>query len=248
GRRLPASPPGRPAPGTGNGAAGRSGHGPRSGRHGPGLQVRARHGAAGRGPGPGRAAGGGTDPFARPLQATSQPDVRDLSGGRPRARGSVPVPRNHVVRPGRGHGRLPREARPQVHGPLSPPPSVTVDGRKGGRGHMKAAPVRYRGIVADSARWEGFQFRDDDIVISTPPKCGTTWMQTMCALVIFQTPDFDSSIDELSPWLDMLTRDRDETVAQLERQTHRRFIKSHTPLDGLPFDERVTYICVGRDP
>ena len=113
---------------------------------------------------------------------------------------------------------------------------------------MKAAPVRYRGIVADSARWEGFQFRDDDIVISTPPKCGTTWMQTMCALVIFQTPDFDSSIDELSPWLDMLTRDRDETVAQLERQTHRRFIKSHTPLDGLPFDERVTYICVGRDP
>src|SRR5205085_2028319 len=27
-----------------------------------------------------------------------------------------------------------------------------------------------------------------------------------------------------------------------------RFIKSHTPLDGLPFDERVTYICVSRDP
>src|SRR5439155_25643053 len=25
-------------------------------------------------------------------------------------------------------------------------------------------------------------------------------------------------------------------------------IKSHTPLDGLPFDERVTYICVARDP
>ena len=113
---------------------------------------------------------------------------------------------------------------------------------------MRAAQARYRSIVADSARWEGFQFRGDDIVISTPPKCGTTWMQTICALLIFQNPDLDASIDDLSPWLDMLTRDRDETVAQLDRQTHRRFIKSHTPLDGLPFDERVTYICVGRDP
>src|SRR5437763_2212280 len=46
----------------------------------------------------------------------------------------------------------------------------------------------------------------------------------------------------------MLTRDRDDTAAHLERQTHRRFIKSHTPFGGLPFDERVTYICVGRDP
>src|SRR5205823_11359965 len=108
--------------------------------------------------------------------------------------------------------------------------------------------TRYRSIVSDSARWEGFEFRADDIVISTPPKCGTTWMQMICALLVFQTPELDASIDELSPWLDMLTRDRDETVAHLERQTHRRFIKSHTPLDGLPFDERVTYICVARDP
>lgn len=31
-------------------------------------------------------------------------------------------------------------------------------------------------------------------------------------------------------------------------QTHRRFIKTHTPLDGIPNDPTVTYICVGRDP
>jgi hypothetical protein len=46
----------------------------------------------------------------------------------------------------------------------------------------------------------------------------------------------------------MLTRDRDSVVSELDAQTYRRFIKSHTPLDGLPFDERVTYICVSRDP
>ena len=34
----------------------------------------------------------------------------------------------------------------------------------------------------------------------------------------------------------------------LDAQTSRRFIKTHIPFDGLPFDERVTYICVGRDP
>jgi hypothetical protein len=37
-------------------------------------------------------------------------------------------------------------------------------------------------------------------------------------------------------------------LALLDAQSHRRFVKTHTPLDGLPFDDRVTYICVGRDP
>jgi len=107
---------------------------------------------------------------------------------------------------------------------------------------------RYRTLVADSARWEGFEFRDGDIIISTPPKCGTTWTQMICALLIFGTPDFDRSLDLISPWLDMNTRPLDSVVADLEAQTHRRFIKSHTPLDGLPFDDRVTYVTVGRDP
>src|SRR5674536_154767 len=40
-------------------------------------------------------------------------------------------------------------------------------------------PVRrYRTVVSDNARWAGFRYRADDIVISTPAKCGTTWMQT----------------------------------------------------------------------
>jgi hypothetical protein len=103
-------------------------------------------------------------------------------------------------------------------------------------------------LVTDSARWDGFEFRPDDIVISTPPKCGTTWTQMICALLIFQTPAFDQPMSRISPWLDMLTRPRTEVFADLEAQTHRRFIKTHTPLDGLPWDENVTYIDVGRDP
>jgi hypothetical protein len=100
----------------------------------------------------------------------------------------------------------------------------------------------------DSARWDGFAFRPGDIVISTPPKCGTTWMQMICALLIFQTPVLDRPLAEISPWLDMLNRRREDVVALLDAQRHRRFIKTHTPLDGLPVDEQVTYVCVGRDP
>jgi aryl sulfotransferase len=113
---------------------------------------------------------------------------------------------------------------------------------------MQKATVRYRSIVHDSARFDGFEFHDGDIIISTPPKCGTTWTQTICALLIFQTPDFPAHVDQLSPWLEQSLRPLDEVKRDLAAQTHRRFIKSHTPLDGLPFDERVTYICVGRDP
>jgi hypothetical protein len=100
----------------------------------------------------------------------------------------------------------------------------------------------------DSARWTDFPFRDGDIVISTPPKCGTTWTQMICALLIFRSVEFPLPLDQMSLWPDMLTRRRDDILAALERQRHRRFVKTHTPLDGLPFDERVTYIGVGRDP
>lgn len=114
---------------------------------------------------------------------------------------------------------------------------------------MVVAPaVRYVTDFHDSARWDGFEFRADDIIISTPAKCGTTWLQTICALLVFQTVELDRPLSLISPWLEMLTRPRSEVIADLDAERHRRFIKSHTPLDGLPFDDRVTYITVARDP
>ena len=107
---------------------------------------------------------------------------------------------------------------------------------------------RYRSLVYDSQRWDGFELRAGDIVISTPPKCGTTWTQMMCALLVFQTPELAAPLSQLSPWIDMVTRSRREVVADLAAQDHRRFIKTHTPLDGLPHDPSITYVAVGRDP
>jgi aryl sulfotransferase len=108
--------------------------------------------------------------------------------------------------------------------------------------------TRYRSPDEDSGRWRGFPFRDGDIVITTRSKSGTTWMQMICALLIFQTPDVPRPLGELSPWLDWLVAPRDEVYAQLAAQAHRRFIKTHTPLDGVPIDRRATYLFLGRHP
>jgi aryl sulfotransferase len=52
---------------------------------------------------------------------------------------------------------------------------------------------------------------------------------------------------DTSPWLDIRTRPLDSVIDLLEAQQHRRFIKTHLPLDGLPFYPQVRYIVVGRD-
>lgn len=85
-------------------------------------------------------------------------------------------------------------------------------------------------------------------MISTRSKSGTTWMQMICALLVFRSPDLPAPLPALSPWLDWLGAPRDEVVAELEAQRHRRFIKTHTPLDGIPLDPRATYIVVARHP
>ncbi len=113
---------------------------------------------------------------------------------------------------------------------------------------MGTASIRYQSNEEDSARWTGFPFRDGDIVISTRSKSGTTWMQMICALLVFQRVDLPEPLATLSPWLDWKVTPLDEVVATLEAQQHRRLVKTHTPLDGLPLDARATYIVVARDP
>jgi hypothetical protein len=103
-------------------------------------------------------------------------------------------------------------------------------------------------MLYNSGRWDGFAFRSGDIVISTPAKCGTTWTQRIVSLLIFDSTELYAPMARISPWLDMNTRPLAEVVAELEAETHRRFIKSHLAFDLLPQDGSVTYITVGRDP
>ena len=115
----------------------------------------------------------------------------------------------------------------------------------------KTLPTRcriYAGPLTDPHNWSGFQFRPDDIIVATPPKCGTTWMQSIVAMLIFQRPGMDMQIGEISPWLDSGFKNRDEIAVRLKAQTHRRCIKTHTPLDGIPYDPACTYLSIYRHP
>jgi hypothetical protein len=113
---------------------------------------------------------------------------------------------------------------------------------------MSSELVRYQSADEDSSRWWDFEFRDGDIVVSTRSKSGTTWVQMICALLVFQTLDLPAPLAQLSPWMDWLVEPRDRVHARLGAQRHRRLIKTHTPLDGVPLDPRVTYIVVARHP
>ena len=100
----------------------------------------------------------------------------------------------------------------------------------------------------DSARWDRYRPRRGDVVVATPVKSGTTWTQMLCALLIHQTPDLPLPLTRLSRWLDRHAEPIEEVIAQFEAQPWRRIIKTHTPLDGLPYFEEVSYVFCGRDP
>ena len=97
-------------------------------------------------------------------------------------------------------------------------------------------------------RWAGVRYRRGDIVICSIPKSGTTWMQMICALLIFQTPELPAPLQELSLWLDPDGAGGEDVLTRLEAQQHRRFMKTHLRLSELPLDPQVNYVVVARHP
>lgn len=112
---------------------------------------------------------------------------------------------------------------------------------------IQPALREYRVWAIDSRRWDGYAPRADDIVIATAPKCGTTWMQQIVGSLVFQDAE-RRALAQVSPWIDARFRGTAEEVhARLAAQTHRRFLKTHLPADGLPLHEQVRTIHVARD-
>ena len=113
---------------------------------------------------------------------------------------------------------------------------------------LSRAPIRVvRDWACDSRQWSGYKPRNGDVIIATAPKVGTTWMQQIVNLLIFQSPQ-PRPLGGLSPWLDCrFQMPLDVALAMIEAQTHRRFLKSHLPLDALPIYDEVRYIHVARD-
>lgn len=98
----------------------------------------------------------------------------------------------------------------------------------------------------DSTVWNDFKFREGDIVISTYGKSGTTWLQQIVGQLIFNGAA-GVPVAEMSPWLDLRVPPKAVKLGALEQQSHRRFVKTHLPVDALVFSPKAKYIYVGRD-
>ncbi len=97
----------------------------------------------------------------------------------------------------------------------------------------------------NSTVWNSFKFRDDDIVIASYAKSGTTWTQQIIAQLIFNGAE-DIDVSHLSPWVDLRIIPP-EAIAGLEHLPHRRFIKTHLPVDALVFSPKAKYVYIARD-
>lgn len=106
----------------------------------------------------------------------------------------------------------------------------------------------YQNHHLDSTRWNWFEPRPGDIVIATSYKAGTTLMQTIVGNLLFPKGDLPGPASFISPWLDFRPIPLEMVLGQIEAQKHRRYIKTHTPLDGLPYYQDIKYLCVSRDP
>lgn len=105
----------------------------------------------------------------------------------------------------------------------------------------------YRNHHLDSARWDHVPYRPDDIIITTPYKTGTTWMQDIVGRLLHGA---DALVDrrELSPWICARFWGPIEPIAErANAQPHRRCLKSHLALDGMRWHDQVSFVVVGRD-
>jgi aryl sulfotransferase len=97
----------------------------------------------------------------------------------------------------------------------------------------------------DSTVWNDFAFRDDDVIVSTYAKSGTTWTQQIVNQLIFQG-DESVPVAVSSPWWDMRVIPP-EVREMIKAQPHRRVVKTHLPLDALVFSPKAKYLYIGRD-
>jgi hypothetical protein len=106
---------------------------------------------------------------------------------------------------------------------------------------------RYETATQDSIRWDAYRPRQGDIIVTTAPKCGTTWTQMLCALLL-HGPTLPAPLSRLSPEFDRLAVPVEMLMDELDAQAGARIIKTHTPLDGLPWFDEVRYLHCARDP
>ena len=108
----------------------------------------------------------------------------------------------------------------------------------------------YQNHHLDSTRWQMYTPRADDIIITTAYKSGTTWTQDIFYQLIYGDKDLKPDRNKVNVWPDahFMPLDKNGLKQRLEGFSEQRYIKSHLPLDGLPYYPQVKYLIVCRDP
>lgn len=112
---------------------------------------------------------------------------------------------------------------------------------------LPAKTREYRNHILDSTNWDKFIPRDDDIIVDTCYKSGTTWMGQIANELVWQGEESGKPkhLGISTPWIDF-SRFTDVYLERVNNAEHRRVLKSHLPLDGLRFFPQCKYLYVAR--
>jgi len=95
-----------------------------------------------------------------------------------------------------------------------------------------------------------FKTRPTDILITTAPKAGTTWMQQILYQIKSRgDPDFDY-IDDVIPWLELAHTSCtwQEMLNKYENLEAPRIFKTHCTYSQTPNPDKISIILSSRDP
>lgn len=95
-----------------------------------------------------------------------------------------------------------------------------------------------------------FRARPSDVLITTAPKAGTTWMQQILHQLRSGGDDQFHAIDEVVPWLELPRAGRhwSEVLADYEALPAPRIFKTHCTYEQTPGIDTARFILTSRDP
>ncbi|MDH5545161.1 MAG: sulfotransferase domain-containing protein [Gammaproteobacteria bacterium] len=95
-----------------------------------------------------------------------------------------------------------------------------------------------------------FRPRASDVLITTAPKAGTTWMQQILYQLKSGGDDSFESINDVVPWIEwpQIGRSWQEVLADFETINNPRVFKTHCTYEQTPGIDTVKVILSSRDP
>lgn len=108
--------------------------------------------------------------------------------------------------------------------------------------------IVYRGSITEPDRWDALAPKVGDVILATPAKSGTTWTQSIIAMLLHGTTELPEKLSVMSPWIESNFSELEDDLAALDRQPGRRVIKTHTPADGWPVWDGVPVVFCFRHP